>query len=339
MVAKEYFKERTVSQMKKSALVRFQTKSNLVDRIQDLSENETGVLAVRVIPGEFMRNAETEEQGAIAWQKKGEYYPIPQPKNETEARHQTSIPLTARQMAIQQIQRNVRNHPENSQIIGLSFHGITNEDKRTRNIGLVNVGKAHRLVSYASSISEPIIKQIYSSHRIEEAGATVLCAVPSRRKGIPDYNVKLESVPFFNGTDKRILAWAMQSSMLGNAPMNSLTNIRLSKDHSHPIYSNPQEMAAYMALIEDQLAKHNFAPLEMNIYPLFSASQAEFALKLANQVLVQDVTTKGNLRKLYEAEQSWLLMQRALALGHDSTLYWDPTRDGKLSGYQLTSFK
>ncbi|HVY01477.1 MAG TPA: hypothetical protein VHA12_01800 [Candidatus Nanoarchaeia archaeon] len=333
MTVKDYFKERTVSQMKQGSIVRFQTKRNLDDRIEDLAPEETGVIAVRLIPGEFMRHAKTEEEGARAWQKKGQYYAISQPKNETEARHQTTIPLTARQMAIQQIQRNVRLHPENSQIIGLSFHGITTEDGRKRNVGLVKVGRAHRILSYAANINKPIINHIYSMPRVEEAGAIFLCSVPSRRKGIPDYHVKFENVPFFNGTDKRVLAWSMQSSYTSNPPMSSLADMNLSADLTHPIYSSPQEIAAYMAIIEDQLAKHNFTPLEMNVYPLFSRSQSDFARKLSSQVLVQDVSIKGKLRKLYEAEQSWLLMQRAINKGHDETLYWDPSRDGKLSSY------
>jgi len=76
-------------------------------------------------------------------------------------------------------------------------------------------------------------------------------------------------------------------------------------------------------------------PMEMNPFALISKFEKEFAMKLDNNIIIFDpsLRSREKTRHLHLAEKCILLARSIGVFGHDSTMYWDPVRDGRLKDY------
>jgi hypothetical protein len=344
---KAFFRDRTAWEIKGMKVKSVNTQRNLVKRIMDLDPNEDALeLRVRVIPHIHFRNVTTVAEAGRKLYKFGNLVPLSQPENLEIAYKSRKNPLDIRRGDFTDLERidEIQNN-----FIGYSFRPVQGRDRRKRIVPFVWLLEAFKLFSYSETTGVDkktgkgsIVVEPYSDAlRVANEGAKIVCKIPSRTQKKSRYVVRLENVPVRDNSYKRAIIWGVKSNF-DQHPMHSNYNLRFTwetgKEGSDVFTWYPHDIAAYIASAKkfrtDQVPG-NIVPLQMCPFPLISRLEGDFYRNLCNNVLIFDPTLKSKekLRNLNIGEKSILISRSISVMGHDETMYWDASRDGKLKDY------
>ena len=345
MVKKAFFQERTARQIQSLNPKRVYNQRGLVERIDDLSPEETLEIRTRITPGRFFQGKKTGEEASGKAYKHGDFLRLSHPKTQKECYECSEIPLATRARDFSQLQE-MREGEIN--FIGYSTQ-TTFGDRIKRVFPFVWMPEGARVFAYAEQMPEGIeVKTYGDAKRVRREGADVVVTVPSRREKLGRYRFRLLHVPIIRGRENLATVLQLKPALIvdeetgepeSQRTPHDLYNIRYTgetdPEASKVITFYPQDVAAYLAITKDQRKKHNWTPLEMNPFALPSKHQAQFYRKLCNNIVIYDpsLDSKDKLRKLHLDEKCIFLARGIKKFGHDDFCFWDRDRDGKLKDY------
>jgi len=347
MATKSFFRERTAAQIRMLKVKQVYSQRGLVKRILELNPSEEGLeLRVRIIPGRFFKNTASHAEASRKCYRFGELISLSQPERQKDAYECREIPLAVR---ARDFMKNLENRKEEDiHYIGYSFRPVQGRDRRKRVVPFAWLLEAARLYAYAGNRSYGITVNPYDdAARVRKEGASIFCDVPSRTRKKPRYVIRLDNVPVKGTNERMAVVWGIKSDFKID-PEHSKWNIRYTWAHDREGRDRftfyPHDIAAYIAVMMKYYEKHNLTPLEMNPFALPSKKEVEeFYKKLCNNVVIFDPTLsssgksrKRTTRKLHIAEKSILIARSISVLGHDESMYWEPSRDGLLENYNWT---
>jgi len=352
MEKKAFFKKRTAREI--TALPIHETAfsaRNLVKKIDDL-DLEADYIEVRtpIVPGRFFRTKSgkrlTGAEASRKCLKHGDLVRLTHPKTRQECYSCSDIPLAIRARDFARELEEIKE--EDNDFIGYSVQPNWG-DRMKRVFPFVWLAEGEKLFNYAENMAFGIGVQAYkNSRRVKKEGAGVVVEVPSRTRKRSRYKYRLSHVPIVRSNENLASVLRLRPSVLREEETGELIEGRTphenysirygwedEREGSNVITFYPHDVAGYLGIIEQQKAKHNITPLEMNPFALFSQHGAEFYEKLGNNVVIFDpsLITKDNLRPLHLAEKSILLSRGAGVFGHDDFVYLDAGRDGRIRDY------
>jgi len=342
---KSFFKDQTISEIRKLHIHRVFSPKNLVSKILDLDPSEDA-LEIRslIVPGGFYANVESSREASRKCYKHGDLILLSQPLTQKEAYQSKKIPLAIMERDFNKL---TKIKEEEIGYLGYSFRPVQGRDRRKRVIPFVWILEGARIFSYSENILEAnpredigiTINAYDKSARVKKEGAKILCKVPSRRVKHPRYIIRLENVPVEGNKERKAIVWGIKSDFEID-PEHSRYNIRYTwekeREGSDVFTFYPHDIAAYFGVIKEFYKNHNLTLWEMNPFSIPSKEMADFYKKLNNNILIFDPNSKNKdkLRKLHLAEKSILIARAIGRLGYDRTMFWDPNRDGKLKDYE-----
>lgn len=349
MAKKSFFQEIEIRNLKFS---RAYTQKNLIEKIDNLANDEALEIRTQIIPGKFFINSENGAQAARKCLKHGDLIAISHPKTIRECYNSCETPSTLMAADFEKI-RKMKEHEIN--FIGYSVR--PNWGDRTKRVThFYALPEGARLFSYAEQKAGGIIVEIYKDAKIvAREGASAVVQVPSRTEKMPRYVYRLEHVPIVKspwnlaivlGLKPKIEIDEKSEEVIRGRPTHETYLIRYNWENdlrkSSIITYYPHDVAAYLGIIKREHAEKNTTPLEMNPFALPSKHQARFYTRLNNNVMIYDPTLKSKknkdkLRKLNLAEKCILLSRAIGKFGHDDFSFWDPNRDGKIRDYNWSA--
>lgn len=366
---KSYFRERTEGEIKKLHITSVNHQRDLVERVDGLDplEDALVITEVQIIPQKFFYEGKrtlTGEEASRKCRKHGYLIPLNQPRTLSGVYESHGIPLDMRVEALGRI-RKVKQ--QNLAFVGISWWPVFGNDKLKRVFVFDTSPRGVRRFSYAENYSvynDPEGKErlgikvdAYSdSERVRKEGATAVVEVPAESEKTPRYRFGLMHVPWIPNNPERETNYNLATvlslkpaiirdevsdeTLVGRTPHDIFGSIQYkfieSREESSVLRYSPLDVAGYLGIVKKQLTEgHNITALMYNPFPLPSKHQAEFYLKLCNNVLIHDpsLQSKDQLRHLHLAEKSILLGRAIAHFGHDDFAYWDPTRDGIYKDY------
>ena len=337
MTKKSFFAERSESEILDLSLQDAYRQHGLVEKVVSLGANDGLVVRAQITPGRFHIGAGNSAEASRKCYKHGDLVALSQPRTMGQAYGCRDIPLAIRARDFSKL---ATMREEEINYVGYSWYPVFGNDRRKRVVPFVWVLEGARLFAYAENMASGIKVQAYGdSKRVDIEGANIVCSVPSRQRKKPRYNIRLKSVPVSGVTERRAVAWSLASETAESDVMHRVYDIRYTfedaREGSNVFRFYPHDIAAYLAVVKNYWDQHNFTPLEMSPLALPSRLAADFYKKLGNNVLMFDPTLKSEdkTRKLHIDEKSILLARLIGQYGHDSTMYWDSARDGRLKEY------
>lgn len=346
LMQKSFFKARTVPEMIQYAPKQIYTHRALVERIMDLQD--TDVIELRSPFAPLIFKAKHRKSTALADRSEyrhGSLLTLHQPRTQQEAYEYARnriTPLMDRMRsfdALNQIPQEAINY------MGISWRPVQGRDTRLRIVPFDALLEGAKLYAYSEQANTKItIDDRYTAaQRAASEGATIFCQVPSRTQKKPRYQVNLAHVPVVENVANYATILSLRSqfeegresqrtSYLHHLRFNQSDNATSSDVHVF----GPHEIAAYLKIINQTWKGINHTvPLTMNPFPLPSRVWAGLYDRLNNNVLVYDPTlqTKPKLRHLHLVEKCRILARSIPVLGAYETMYWDPSRDGKVRDY------
>ncbi|MBS3076916.1 hypothetical protein J4233_01455 [Candidatus Pacearchaeota archaeon] len=347
MAKKSFFAERTAAQIEDLSVQEVMRQRGLVKTIDDLNPAiDALVVRAQLIPGRFFRGVETQAQASRKAYRHGDLVALSHPQTKQDCYESREIPLM---MRARDFARLGEMKEEDINFFGYSVRPEWG-DRTKRVFPFVWIPEGVRLFGYAENNTGGIGVEPYADARkVRTSGASVVVSVPSRTKKNPRYKFKLVNVPFVSQTPENLASVltlrpqviqddATGEPITGRTPHDNY-NIRYGyegdREGDNPITFYPHDLAGYLGIVKGQLGEHNMTAMEMNPFALPSRHQAEFYMKLCNNVLMFDPTLEGKtkLRKPHVAEKSLLLVRAIGVFGHDDFAFWEPARDGKLKDY------
>jgi len=337
MTRKLFFKERTLAEIKALNLKQVYSAGNLVRRILDLSNEDSLELRFPLIPGRFRAHTRNSTEASRKCYKHGDLITLSQPKTQGGAYESREIPLQVRKRDFDKL-RTFKEEEIN--FLGYSFYPVQGRDTRKRVVPFAWLPEARRLFAYAENLAGGIEVRVYDdAERVDREGAEAVCKIPSRTKKKGRYRVKLSHVPVFINTEGNAIAYSLKSDFEISPEIRTYADIRYTwRDDRESIdrfVFYPQDIAAYMAVINNYAKQHKLGPITFSPIALISRKEAEFYKKLCNNVVIYDLSLQGRnkTRKLHVPEKSILIARSIKVLGHDETMFSDAIRDGKLRDY------
>lgn len=336
---KSFFNERTPAEIMRMDLKRVDRARGLVDRILTLNpEREALQLMIGITPGRFYAGRLDSVEASRKCFKHGDLIALSQPTSEREALACNEIPLAIRMRDFAERLEGWRE--EDINFVGYSWRPVVGEDRK-RIVPFVFLPQAVQLFGYSEGVGGIEVKPYDNAKRVKREGATIICEVPSRTEKHGRYKLTLQHVPVDNGTGKRAAVWGLKHKFdSGEEPGHTtFSDIRYTwesgRESSDVIRFNPHSIAAYIAVIKHYNAQHNLTPLEMNQFALPSKLGADFYKRITNNVVIFDPTLTGKqkFRKLHLDEKSIMFARFIGNVGSHESVYWEPTRDGKLKDY------
>lgn len=392
MVKKDYFRERTVSQIRSMQVKPSGNSRHLVELIDDLDPARDALqIMTYLIPARTRRGNLVREENMldsieyVPTNKKGVYrekltgaqasrryfhhgdlLALSQERGYNATLGLRDRPLDLRVSAFRQLGKKPQ---EEINFIGYSWFPVFGE-KTKRVVPFVWLPEAARIFTYAENFTRFVqinratgekenktgikVREFANSRRVLKEGASVVVEVPSRSEKKLHYIFGLRQVPFIPnrpGEENNNLASVLglrhfsihgedYEIINGHTPQD-IFDIRYTFENSRQgsdlVKFSPQDIAGYMGVIKKQLSEQgNPTALTFNPFAFPSRHQADFYLKLCNNVLIFDPTLngwKGDVRKLHLAEKSILLARAIGHFGHNDFSFWDPTRDGSFKDY------
>lgn len=346
MTKKSFFNERTVAQIRELYVSETGRQRGLVRTIDDLDPKSDGLIVrAQIIPGRFFIGVENQAQASRKAYKHGDLITLSHPTSKQGCYESRKIPL---QMRARDFGRLQEMREEEINFFGYSVRPGWG-DRTRRVFPFVWMPEGVRLFGYAENHGGIKVEAYDDAKKVRESGASVVVTVPSRTKKQSRYSFKLVSVPFFSQTPENLsTVLSMRPHVIqdegtgepgiGRTPHDSYNikyGYRGDRESDNPITFYPHDLAGYLGIVKEQLKNHNLTAMEMNPFALPSKHQAEFYMKLCNNVLMYDPTLSGKvkLRKPHVAEKSLLLARAIGVFGHDDFAFWEPARDGKLKDY------
>ena len=350
MAQKEFFRERTVAEIRRMNLRMVYRARGLVERIDDLDFDKDAVeVRVQLIPGRFYRNVGNSagaSRKALKHGERGGWIKLPYPETEKETFGSSDIPLRIRERAFAQL-----GDMKEENIFYVGYYEQPNwGDRRKIVYPFAWMPESVKLFAYAENLAGGIKVNTKYQHsgNVWRKGAEVPVEVPSRTEKQDRYKYKLIHVPLVRSP------WNL-STVLRMRPVHEVDErgdvqqgrteherflIRYpwpdAPEEGNVVWRYPQDGAAYYTIFKKEWQdNHNITPLEMNPFSLFGKRGARFYDRLKNNVLVFDPTLKSNdkLRKLHIAEASILWARAIGRFGFGEFGFWDWERDGALRDY------
>jgi hypothetical protein len=342
MKRKKFFEERSVAEIRSLYLQRAHTQRDLVRKIKNLNpDSDSIVIQSRLTPGKYFRGGVDSELASKRNIIRGRYIKLKIPKSLTEAIENPRIPLDYREEFMEQAFKGRKE--EEIDFVGFSWNPFFGKTLKTKQVPFYGGPEGARIIAH-SQISRDLpgivgenagieIVPYTNTPRVSKEGGKITLKIPSRTEGHQKYEMKFTNVPLVEATDRfnnpRALIWNLERNYViwpkdafwrfaytpGKNPETSDRDIFI-----------PQDIAAYVSLANyEQKQNHNLVPMVVNPFPLPSKKQAEFYMKLKNNVLIFDpkLSSKHHLRKLHLDEIAILLARQAFVEGHNETMYWD----------------
>ncbi len=364
---KQFFQERNPSEIKKLNIHYGYTNRDLIQRIDELDPDEDALeIRTLIIPQKFrMKNSSSEASRKCY--KHGSLIILPQPSGLEECYKSSYIPLNFRAEAFANLSRMKQ---IDINYVGYSFRPVFGRDRIKRVVPFVNVVEGTRIFSYAENYSKFRQKDKFNkivvekkgirvdaypdANRVLKEGASVVVHVPSRTEKKQKYVFGLNHIPYvpnppIEGNNYGLsVSLALspflvvdEENFVESRTVHDKYDIRYtssnSSETSKVIRFTPQDVAGYLGVIKRQLHEEdNITALTFNPFSLPSKHQAEFYIKLCNNVLIydSDLSDKNKLRKLHLAEKSILLARAIGFFGHDNFSFWNPVRDGIYKNFE-----
>jgi len=308
---KQFFQEPTKARILKVSTIN--ADNNLVDRIENLDENQALIIETRLISNNFPNSRKFLKHG-----------PEVKPKRQytlSQIAKERFVPVQLREQAFNGI--------GNKAYCGYSFIPFVGRDKRKRKVSLVECLEGARIFAYAHNIGTEIEfdpKPYDQSKRVESEGANIPVKVPSRRKKLSKYNFNLISVPVIDSPNKFVVSLGIAST--GHDCKGKQYDFRYrykdDKEGSDVFNFCGHEIAAYLKIIDHYWRKEkNIVPLEMSPFALPTMKTVDYYKRLCDSVLIRDETSKAKdqLRKLNKAEKEILLWGLVYKYNHDDTFF------------------
>lgn len=309
MTSKKFFQERTKAEIKKLNLIH--ADSDLVDRIENLDENEALVIERRLIPESFTNARKFLKHGS-----------------EVKPRRIYSLDDLARGKIVPvKLREDAFNNIQNKAYSGYSFMPFAGKDRRKRKISLVECLEGARIYAYAHRFGTGIeVKGYDECKKTEKEGAVITVRVPSRTKKKSKYDFNLVSVPVEDSIDKFAIAHSIASE--GHDCKRKQYGFRFTyediKEDSRLFNFCAHEIAADLQVIEDYWRKNkNIIPLEMSQFAIPTQFEVDYYKKIRNNVLIRDETiqSKDKLRKPGKSDTEILVWGNVYKHGHDKTFF------------------
>lgn len=352
MVRKEFFKERTEAEIRDLHTQNAPNQRDLVKRISGLNPSTDGIIIYsRLTPGRFFHGGVNSAKAGKRNIVRGDYIQLDSSQTYAQALDDPRIPLDFRREAMQRYFADFRRE-EDINVVGFSYRPVSTLDQMQRQIPFYIGPEGERIFAYGE-ISEELsgivgknagvtVKPYADAKKVAREGGKISVKVPSRQSGGRKYEMKFPNMPLIATTDRlhnpRAIIWNLNSDY-SVWPKDAFWRFGYTKENDLQASDRkiwiPQDVAAYIAVIKDQNKKGNWVPMVVNPFALGSRKQAEFYLKLRNNVLFAEPNEENKLvfRKPHLDEISMLLARQAFVEGHDATMFWDFERDGRFRDY------
>ena len=315
---KQFFREKTVSEVKGMNVTEVEEVTGLVKRIHELGDDEALVLDFRLTPARFGQNSAVASRRNL---RHGFYCSLNQPYSAGEAEATAAIPLDIRQTSMERALA----RPEGRIFcLGYSFRPIIGTDRRRIYVPFWSVMEGCKRDTYDQFVKERFA-HLGAGSSIEVYGDTSVVKVSSSTKGKGRYRIRWKNL-CVDEERKRVKCWGTRPVYEGTGevePTHRVYNIAQGKDQAM-IY--PHDVHSHQVIVRESMREHNLVPLERSQYAIPSRMAARFWGKL-DRVLVQG-------RKLHIDEKSIIVARLAAVAGVDRALYWDAERDGRIKDYE-----
>ena len=211
MKRKDFFKERTVAQIRDLNTRRVYSQRNLVRRITELDGANDGlVVYAQLTPGKFYQGGVDSATASRRNIRKGEYIALNQPSNLVEALKDPRIPLQFRQESFSRAFEGVRENEIQS--VGFSFEPIRGKDTKQRQVPFYIGPEGVRIFTYSEIARENPgvvgenagieVVPYADARRVAREGGKVVVRVPSRTRKRGKYEMKFVNFPLQATTDR-----------------------------------------------------------------------------------------------------------------------------------------
>jgi len=334
---KQFFKERSVAQIRAMLKETAETPVGLVERIAALERDKEAlcISGFGLTPVQYFRSGEPSNSASRRNLRDGCYIALSQPCSAGDAVETREIPLEIRERDMDAL---LSGRPqEDIFCLGYSFKPIIGT-KRTRiKIPFWAVAEGCRRDSYDQKVCKKLPAEFRAGSAVENyegigCSAVVVVKIPSSTKCVPPYKMRWENVAVADTKEKRVVCWGTRPFFERVNP-HDLYNFGF---HTDSDYAYPHWIHAHQVIVRHYMREHNLVPLEMSQYAILSREGAEFYFRLCNNVLVKDGTLEGGmkLRNLHIDEASTLIARLVSVRGPRNILYWDAERDGRIRDYE-----
>ena len=306
---KTFFEEPSKSNILKVTTI--SANSDLVDRIENLQENEALIIETGLIPLKYETPRKFLKHGLEV--KPTRVYTL------EELAKERFVPVALREQAFNNIKQKT--------YCSYSFMPFVGKDKRKRKVSLAECLEASRLFAYSHTLGTGIEIKIYEdAQRVKKEGATVACKVTSRRIKQPKYTFNLVSVPVIDSEDKFAIAQNILSTGHNCKKKQYDFRYRYEDDKESSTVFNfcAHEITAYWEIINHYWnVLKRITPLEMSQFAIPTQFTVDFYKRLCDSVLIKDenINEKDRLRKLNKAEKEILLWGLVYKYKHDKTFF------------------
>ncbi len=309
MARKQFFRDRSVRQIRALTPRRHWSLRTLLERVLDLAPDEALELRVDLHPPGITYDppdlvpGRTGIERSRMLRKRGETLRL--------AQH-TLAAMRAQPRSIMDDLLAALDHlgrPGEARGIGYRFKPVWGPDRVSRYVFWDDLADGQRLARYAATTA-PI--SFLADYTLPD-GIMVSCTVPSMERKRPRYRYALSSLP--HGRDAAVIARSIRASLVPEASRPTIAQYRDLRGRApgneslHRIILLEQDVAAYAAYT---LARNDDTLFTYRPFAYFSAPLQRLDERLRNNILIYDasLTARDNpdrLRKLHEEERARVL--------------------------------
>jgi hypothetical protein len=311
MTDKPFFEEPTDKEIKDRNMVRG-FNGNLIRNILRLYEDQTGVIEVKLIPGDF--------DNARKFMKHGDDVKLQ--RFETLEEISREMPIVSRRRAFDKM--------DDKAHCCYSFKPVVGVDKKTRRVSLVECLEGAKIYGYVHQVpqigGDPSIsvKSYHEARGVEKDGAEIIMGVPSRTEKEGKHKFAFESVPVVSNDLMRAITYSLGTDHVCDHK-RYMFRFKSPEDRERSKVFDfcAHEVAGYLAIIDQfKNEEGNNVPLWMNQFAIPTQDTADFYDKLGFNCLIKTPDEKRP-RKLTGPEKEVLLWGLVHKHGHEDTFYAD----------------
>jgi hypothetical protein len=312
---KDFFKEKTVAEIKELDIKQIFYYKNLHEKISNLGEQEGLELRQVIISNKFTRYSENQAEGSRKHLSGGNYIEIKYPRNLEEC-FQCNTPREYIHQSLQNAFQNVK-YLEECNFLGTYFQSAFGRDSVKKSLfdtGIIG----ENLFSYSQGLKKyfPWIKEkgieiqpYTNSKKVAEFGGIFVGKIPSKEQNKSRYLLTMKGIPLIEHKSNLLQILGLNTKY-NQMPENILWNFNYNESPQNtPIINSNQEVAMYMQIMFEQEEKGNLIPKKMNPFLIYAPPVVEYYNKLCNNIIIYDHTlkSKSGLRHLHSDEKNILL--------------------------------
>jgi len=363
---KQFFKIRTPREILKLDTTTINEPKGLVKIIDDMDKKSQAIiLDFKLMHPDF--NIEGSSEQYISritlrgirpknnLKKYPSYLRLNQPKSRAQAYAEERLPISFRNLEFLSMKNLAE---EENYIVGYMRRPIVGLDRSPLLTSFWSIMNGAKMDGYNSRICSRMPPVFNAGTKVKiDHGPTIFVEVPSSTKGKSKYPQQwLDVATDLHDSRNRIKCWSTKPTYGRFEGDCFIEDFSKSPESTRYNYGNegkfkdgcnykfqeldPKAVAGYYGIIRHFRERGNLAPLTYSQFAIPSRSDVIFWNKLENNVLIKEVNLSGKevfrhprMDQLSMLFARWIAQKMNDETQVQETMYWDPSRDGKISDY------